>query len=186
MIRMLAAALILSAVTFSAGPAAAHDDVGVLEVVQADVQGTRATYEVSLIYSGDREPVENATITVVAQDPAAVTVGPVNLEPTGEPGRYTASLEFPSTGSWTVRFSSVRPRATIERSENLTEPAQAPSSTVAPTTTASTSAPAIDLVEVDDEEDESSSGWIVFVGVLVALTVIGALVVRQATRAKKR
>lgn len=188
MIRTIAAALLTAALLLATPKvASAHDDVGVLDVVTAEVDGLTVRYDVALIYSGDREPVAGATVTVVAQSAAGVTVGPVNLESTGVPGHYAVTLEYPSAGDWTVRFTSITPRATVERPESVAAADAGTATTpVGDEEEATTSTSTLKLVEVEpDEEDSSATGWLVLGGVCVALAAIGALIVRSSRKSNQ-
>jgi hypothetical protein len=118
--RSFAAALALLVVALVARPAVAHDEAGRITVASAQPAGVNVVdFEVVLTYSGDREPVEGATITVSAERTDVLPVGPFEMTPGDEPGRYRATVAFPSPGKWSVRFSSVTPFVTLEWTQEV-------------------------------------------------------------------
>lgn len=120
--------------------------------------------------------------------PAAAHTGDASGPTNFETGRYRPSIEFPRAGDWTVRFTSVTPRATLEHSQPVTDDATtgatdgSPDATTGPSTTLPPST--INLVEETPDSNEAGTGWIVFAGVIFALAVIGALIVRASQRAR--
>jgi hypothetical protein len=152
--RSLAAALALLVVVLvlTARPATAHDEAGVLTVVDARPAGENVVaFEVVLTYSGDREPVEGATITVSAERTDVPPVGPIEMTPGDEPGRYRASVAFPSPGTWIVRFSSATPFVTLERTQEVG--AGATTGTLEVTTSTTTTSVAGDNADAEDDDD---------------------------------
>lgn len=156
-----------------AAPALAHDDQGLFSVTVSEPSGDLAyDLQVALIYSGDREPVEGANVTAVAEGPGG-TAGPFTLEPTEEPGSYATTVTFPAPGEWTVRFTSITPSATIEHPIAVAAPAT--TTTDAPTTTTNDqSTSTIELVE--EEEAAADDGGISPALVIAALVVASAIV----------
>jgi hypothetical protein len=154
--RSLAAALALLVVlVLTARPATAHDEAGVLTVVDARPAGENAVaFEVVLTYSGDREPVEGATITVSAERTDVPPVGPIEMTPADEPGRYRATVAFPSPGTWIVRFSSATPFVTLERTQEVG--AGATTGTLEVTT--STTSAAGDTADADADDGLGAAG----------------------------
>jgi hypothetical protein len=169
--RSLAAALALLVVlVLTARPATAHDEAGVLTVVDARPAGENAVaFEVVLTYSGDREPVEGATITVSAERTDVPPVGPIEMTPADEPGRYRATVAFPSPGTWIVRFSSATPFVTLERTQEVG--AGATTGTLEVTT--STTSAAGDTADADADDGLGAAG--------VAAVAAGLVVVLAAT-----
>lgn len=148
MIRLLsavcAAVLLLGA---GAAPAGAHEGDGQLVVESAGGQpdSLALEYTVLLTYLEDGHPVEDASVTAVAEGPAGQSLGPVAMEPLGG-GRYRGTIDFGEEGEWTVRFTSVTPPASIEHPETILAPPPVPTveppadppadpSTTAPSTT---------------------------------------------------
>jgi hypothetical protein len=171
--RSLAAALALLVVlVLTARPATAHDEAGVLTVVDARPAGENAVgFEVVLTYSGDREPVEGATITMSAERTDVPPVGPVEMTPGDEPGHYRATVAFPSPGTWIVRFSSAAPFVTLERTQEVG--AGAKTGTLEVTTSTTTTSAAGDTADADADDGLGAAG--------VAAVAAGLVVVLAAT-----
>jgi hypothetical protein len=172
--RSLAAALALLVVVLvlTARPATAHDEAGVLTVVDARPAGENVVaFEVVLTYSGDGEPVEGATITVSAERTDVLPVGPIEMTPGDEPGRYRASVAFPSPGTWIVRFSSATPFVTLERTQEVG--AGATTGTLEVTTSTTTTSAAGDTADADADDGLGAAG--------VAAVAAGLVVVLAAT-----
>jgi hypothetical protein len=181
----LAAALGLAlALLPGAAPAGAHEGVGVLTVEQVHPAGLSVHYIVMLTWENDGHPAEDATVTAtpVGSDGAALT--PVTLAPSGAgDGRYSGAVEFPSAGSWTVRFTSIDPTGSAERPEQVTEPTtttaeQGGSGTDA---TTATSEPGVALADdgtgssaADDDSDSGGIPVLLIVG--AAVVAIGGVV----------
>ena len=119
--------------------AGAHGDDGVLTVVSATPSGTSSTVTVQLAYEGDGHPVDGATVTVVADDGAGNALDPVPMGPGSAAGQYTATVQFPSAGTWNLRVTAVSPSATLTLTQEVTAD---PGVTVGtePTTTAASGA----------------------------------------------
>jgi hypothetical protein len=168
--RLSAAALLCVLFLCVGSAAAAHEGDGRLEVVQASPgDGTTVDYQVRLTYVADGHGAPDATVTAVAEQPAATATVPVQLQPGAEEGLYAGTVTFPSPGDWTVRFTSVTPAATLEQAQAVSAPATAPT-TPSTTTTVATTAPA-DEVATDTAEDDGSGFPVVPV---IALGVIAA------------
>lgn len=177
---LLGAAVILPA----AGTASAHDDKGTIEVISAEPQGLSIRYEVSITYDNDGHGAADATATVVAEADG-LTVGPDLLEATAIEGVYAATVTFPKSGSWTVRFSSLTPTATLELDETIDI---APTTTVVPSTTPPprTTAVAPTVVGLSVEDDEGGTGTVVFLVVIAVVAIGGAALVWSAKRKQSR
>ena len=133
----IAVAVVLGALLAPA--AGAHGDDGVLTVVSATPSGTSSTVTVQLAYEGDGHPVDGATVAVVADDGAGNALDPVPMGPGSAPGQYTATVQFPSAGTWNLRVTAVSPSATLTLTQDVTAD---PGVTVGtePTTTAASGA----------------------------------------------
>lgn len=110
--------MIVILLLLGAGPALAHDDEGVLKVVAVvdDSAGYRA-YEVTLHYGSDGHPAIDATVTVAGDGPDGEVLSPVTLGPADPPGTYRGRVEFPVTGAWSLRISSLQPTAQLDHIE---------------------------------------------------------------------
>lgn len=123
--------LAILAVLLAVVPAAsAHEGQGALAVVAADPAGPLAvSYRVRLTFLRDGHPVDDATVTAVAEAAGQPPQAPHLMAPAGGDGVYSATVQFPSPGEWRVRFTAVTPPATAERAEAVAPP---------PTTTTTT------------------------------------------------
>jgi hypothetical protein len=158
--------------------AAAHEGKGTLVLEQSQVAAdSQVRYVVRLTWDNDGHAARDATLTatLVAADGTSQTPAP--LLPADEDGRYAVTLSFPSPGTWTVRFTAVKPQATLEEAVTITAPTT--TSTSPPTTTASTEPPANDGSENGPSAADSGSsdgGTALIVGI-AALGIIGGTVV---------
>lgn len=177
--RLLAILLGTALALMLSAPAQAHDDAGVLEVTAATPAGDLTVdYLVSLIYSGDREPVADASITVVADGPAGRSTAPQALSPTERSGEYQVSVVFPAPGEWNVRFSSVTPRAALEHPELVSTPA----TTETTTTTEANPLSTIEVRPVDTDDDGSNTVVLLLAAAVVATVVVAAATVFVSRR----
>ncbi|MET0913346.1 MAG: FixH family protein [Acidimicrobiales bacterium] len=190
--RPLAPALVAAVLGLTllgaAGPAAAHGDEVVLEVVEATPsdEGSAVTYQVALTYENDGDGINGATVTATAflagGDPAA----PQALTGTGTDGLYEGTIAFSAPGQWRVQFDAADPEAQAQASATYRVPAPAP-----PTTSA---APAITLppptsVAVEPtltEDDTETGGDDPPVGLFAGLAVAGLVFVGAAVYAVRR
>ena len=183
-------ALVVTLVLATADPAAAHGGPGTLRVVSGIETGAlQATYVVELTFAGDGDQATGATVTAVADLAGSPSVGPVTMNATTK-GRYTATLTVPSAGSWTVRFTSIDPPATLAQAMAITAVAP-PSSdvstvtsgtlgeTTASTTGPSTTGPSTTLSSsaTTQSRDDSGSDNGALPWLIGGVTVIGVAVV---------
>lgn len=207
----IVAVLLVVALTLGVGIAAlapmagAHGDEGVLSVVSATPSGTSSTVRVKLTYESDGHPVDGATVTVVADDGAGAKIDPVPMTAAGSAGEYTASVVFPSAGSWNLRVTSVSPSATITLTQDITAApgvtvgteAPASSTTLDSTTTvdpalddeidgsATTAAPTATLGTNAKADDSSSSTPLIVLAVgAVALIAVAGFAVAKGRKPK--
>ena len=176
MTRLLALLLGVAFVALGATtPAAAHEGTGTIDVVGADAGEQTVTYRVRVTFVADGHGAPDATVTATPiLDGTPQT--PVPLQATGEAGIYAGTVSFPQAGAWTVRFTSIRPNATIERPETI-----AASATTTPATT--TTVQQQDQAPLDTEEpagnDESTAIPIIAVLVAVTAAVLVSIVIRR-------
>ncbi|UDY35418.1 FixH family protein [Dermatobacter hominis] len=193
LVALLAALVALVPGLVAAPTAGAHGDEGVLSVVSATPSGTSSTVTVQLVYEGDGHPVDGATVTVVADDGAGATIDPVPMGPGSAPGQYTATVVYPSAGTWNLRVTAVSPAATLTLTQDVTaDPGvAAPSSTADPATdddvtgspttaqigeAANDEAPETEPAAAEDEDEGSSPlPWIL--GGLAVVVCVGLGVV---------
>lgn len=180
------------------GTAAAHGDEGEMSVTRLEQVGpTTVEVEVGIVYEGDGHLAEEAQVSATLAGPGGASVGPVELERTGEAtSLYAATVEVPSAGEWTATVTSSDP--TAEASQAVTVAEQAPATTEAPATTAAdastttTEAPAeVDAEPVtatqsaEDEESSSNLALLVGASLVLAVIVIGGAVLVARQRAAK-
>lgn len=150
-----------------AAPAVAHEGAGTLAVEQAEAAADgQVRYVVRLTWNNDGHAALDATVnaTLIGADGTPQT--PVPLPAADQDGRYAATVTFPAPGNWTVRFTAVKPQATLEQAATIAAPAT--TSTLAPTT-ATTAAP-----DVEPAPDSgSSSGGGSFLPAIVVGAVLG-------------
>jgi hypothetical protein len=107
-------------------PAGAHDGKGIVTVEATHPAGATAVhYIVRVTWENDGHPAADATVTAAAVGSDGTTLTPVTLAPADDDGRYAGVVEYPEAGSWTVRFTSIDPTGTAERSEEIAPPATA-------------------------------------------------------------
>lgn len=185
--RLLAAFGIAAAVALvaPASPVAAHEGGGTLTVESSDTtDATSVRYVVRLIWNNDSHPAAAADTTMTAvpvgEDGTALT--PVGLEPVDDDGRFAATIEFPTPGAWTVRFTAITPEATLEVPQQI-DPPSTTTTTEAPSTTSTEAAtPTTDPPAENDEDEDgeaSKAGTFVFVAVLLILAGAAFLVGRR-------
>lgn len=195
-LRSLTAALVTTAAVLAmAGTAGAHGEEAEITVTRTEQTGpTTITIEVGVTYANDGHLVEDAAVQATATGPDGAEVGPVPLTGGGEgSGLYSAEINVPTIGTWTIKVSSTDPDGEATASVEVQE--QAAPTTVAPTTAAETTVPETtetteaieptsEPVEDDvlagettdgegDTEEDRSIG--------VAVIIIGALVVIAGT-----
>ena len=195
--RRLAAAgvllLTMAAIVLGASPASAHGDEGVLEVVSATPSGTSSVITVKLTYENDGEPVADATVTVAGDNGAGSDLAPVTMQPGSTGGEFTATVDFPAPGTWTLRVTSVKPEAAVTLTQAIAsdpqvttesaggstptpgEPSTAPSETVdggVPEITA-------EAASAQDENSGSPVWWIVGGVAAVAAVAVGVVFVAR-------
>jgi hypothetical protein len=183
-------------------PAVAHEGKGIVTVEASHPAGAAAVhYIVRVTWEDDGHPAADATVTAAAIGSDGTTLTPVTLAPADDDGRYAGVVEYPEAGSWTVRFTSIDPTGTAERSEEIAPPATAGpdddldaagDSDAADADDAAGFAPADDGTGSSDEaaageDDDGLPVWLVLVALAVvtagAATAIG-IVRRYRTEAE--
>jgi len=184
-------------------PAGAHDGKGIVTVEASHPAGAAAVhYIVRVTWEDDGHPAAEATVTAAAVGGNGTTLTPVTLAPADDDGRYAGVVEYPEAGSWTVRFTSIDPTGTAERSEEIAAPA-----TTGPDGDPDTAGDGDDAADADEatgfapaddgtgSSDEAAAGadddgvpvWLILVALAVvigsAVTAIG-IVRRYRTEAE--
>src|ERR687898_2157580 len=159
-------------------------------------------YIVRVTWEDDGHPAAEATVTAAAVGGNGTTLTPVTLASADDDGRYAGVVEYPEAGSWTVRFTSIDPTGTAERSEEIAAPA-----TTGPDDDSDTAGDGDDAADADEaggfapaddgtgSSDETAAGddddglpvWLVLVALAVviggAATALG-IVRRYRTEAE--
>lgn len=99
--------------TIGTEPASAHGkdlDIAVIPLVPDPERPLLRLYRVEVVYLNDREPVEQATVVLRAEqgEGSDTPSAPVELtEVDGEPGIYVGELTFTRFGTWRMQLSVV-------------------------------------------------------------------------------
>ena len=177
----------------AASPASAHGDEGVLQVVSATPSGTSSVVTVKLTYENDGEPVADATVTVAGDNGAGSELTPVTMQPGATDGDFTATVDFPAPGTWTLRVTSVKPEAALTLTQAIASDPQvtteaaggsgpaAEGSTTITTDTVDGGVPEItaEAASAQDEDSGSPVWWIVGGIAAVAAVAIGVVFVAR-------
>lgn len=170
--RKVACAVVAVIALFCADPVQAHGGEGVLTVTSTEPTGsTSVRYQVQVVFADDGHAATGATVTASAESAEGGMLGPVQLDPVeGSDGMYAGVVDFPSPGSWAVRFTSLSPPASIEVSPQMIA---APTTTTVPPTT--TTEPKSLVVEKASTSSSPTVLWVVLV--LAVVIVLGTAVV---------
>lgn len=111
LVRPLALLVLTASLALGLGrPAAAHEGDGVVTIEQREPAGPASLrYVVRLTWSLDGHPATMAWLTATPVDSLGTRGTPVVLSPVDLDGRYTGTVVFPTTGTWTVEFGSQLP-----------------------------------------------------------------------------
>lgn len=179
MIRRLFVVVLAVVGALGGAPAAAHEGAGTIEVLSAEpTAGDGRTYRVRVVFVADGHPAPEATVTAtIADRPGAV---PVAFAATAEVGVYEGTVRFPGPGDWTVRLTSLRPIASVERTDTVARRVQDAPTTSAPLASTTTTARA-DVDEEDDGADGTSAATTaaVIVAGVVVLAGVGVAAARR-------
>jgi hypothetical protein len=112
---MIAVAAALAAAGLPlAPPAGAQRSEGIINLEAAHPAGTSVHYIVRVTRESDGHPATDSVVTATARGSDGTELTPVRLAPIDDQGRYANAIDFGSSGTWTVRFTSVDPTATAE------------------------------------------------------------------------
>lgn len=162
-ILSLAGLVLATFLGLTAGTAGAQGEEAVITVDQAHPASGATHYYVTVIAAGG-EPVEGASVTATPIAPDGTQGEAVTFDSDGG-GVYQGLVPMPSPGSWTIRFTSTNPSATIDHTEVVE--GEAPTPTAPPTTSppapaptqATTTVPETTTTVADDsdEDDEQAT-----------------------------
>lgn len=177
--RLALVFLVMSLANVIPHAAVAHDGDGRIEVVSAEPRGDGAiAYRLRVVYIADGHGAPEATVTATVVDPANPQA-PQPLTKSPEDGIYEGDVRFPRPGPWTIRFTTLRPTATLERAEEIVAPPT--TTTVVPSTT---TPPTEELLPDQGPAEPSSSNSTAPV-LIAAVAAIALLVVVQVLRRRR-
>lgn len=158
-------------------PAGAHEGGGRMEVLAADPGAAPAViaYRVAVRFVSDDHLAGEATVTAVVVEAEGEARTPQPLAPTGEEGIHGGDVTFPGPGSWTVRFTSVSPAASLDVPVVVPGPPATATGQEGPAATA-------DAMDVDDDPVEQGTPPVVLSS---AVAVVAAIVLRTAMRRRR-
>jgi len=192
-------AALVAAMTLGAGTAAAHGDEGELTLTRLEATGpTTVEIEVGIVYEGDGHLAESATVSASLTGPSGATLGPLQMERTGDTtSLYAVSTEV-TPGDWAVQVTSTEPTGEVRGTVTVVgEPAAATGQDPAPDATAIADEPSTDErgdepVAFDGDEaavttaalvpDDGGSDAALIVGLVAAAVVLiggGVVIVRN-------
>jgi hypothetical protein len=95
-------------------PAGAQQGEGMINLEAAHPAGTSVHFIVRVTWENDGHPATDSIVTATARGRDGTELTPVTLAPIDDAGRYANAIDFGSSGTWMVRFTSVDPTATAE------------------------------------------------------------------------
>jgi hypothetical protein len=179
--RLLPTLAVAAVVVAGAAPAGAHGDEVQMEVIEQTPsgEGSSVTYLVALTYVGDGEGIDDAVVTATISQTGEAPEAPIPMAPTGAGGGYEATISFPRSGTWNLRFASADPEAGVTTTYRVAAPPPGTASSANPSTTVPppTSVSVEPTLADDDAPGDDGPPVGLFVGLAVAAVVfIGAAV----------
>ena len=163
-----------------ASPVAAHEGEGRIEVISAEPRGDGTiAYRLRVVFLADEHAAPESTVTGTVIDPAKPQA-PQPLTKSAEDGIYEGDVRFPGPGPWTVRFTTLRPTATLERAEEFVAPSTT-TSTASSTTTPPIDEPPLDVRPLEPSSSNSSAAVLISVVVAVVLLAVSLLWRRRSS-----
>ena len=163
----LAAPLVL---LLLAAPAAAHGADGAL-ALEAQTTNDPAKVEIRarLTYANDREPASGASVTVDGTGPKGESIASETMTAAGA-GIYTATVQLPASGTWTLRVTATLPSAVGEIEY---------STAVAATTTTADATGTVSEPARSSTTNDDSNSWLLpaALGAVVVIFAGGAMVI---------
>jgi LPXTG-motif cell wall-anchored protein len=157
--------LIFTGVLTAAAPVGAHSSEGLMMVEAHDTADEdKVEVRARVTYLNDSDPASGASVTVNGLGPAGEALPQQALAPDGS-GIYTAVVELPTVGQWTLRVASADPTASGEVVYTRREATPPSSSSPQPT-----DPPSSDGTETDTGD---TATWLVPAGLLVLVAVVG-------------
>ena len=110
----LAMAALAAAGLLLGQPAGAQQGEGMINLEAAHPAGTSVHFIVRVTWENNGHPATDSIVTATATGSDGTELTPVTLAPIDDEGRYANAIDFGSSGTWMVRFTSVDPTATAE------------------------------------------------------------------------
>lgn len=190
--RRLAGAWLLAAVVSLAHgastPVGAHEGAARIEATVERAGPLAVEVDATISYQIDLHPATPRTFTVQPVAPDGAELEAVAFEPTGDEGRYRATVAFPGPGDWSLRLSSTFPPGEVVLAVSVTAEGEAASPSSVPESSPPAAAPE-DSVEAGGQATLVGSegndppllltGGIVVLVVLVLGGVAAAIVLRR-------
>jgi len=199
---VLATAVAAVTLLASGGPAGAHEGDAIIQLQAAHPAGSSVHFIVMVTWENDGHPAVDATVTATALSIAGEQLTPVALAPEGGEGVYGGAVEFPSSGLWTVRFTSIDPDGTLEQVQEVnvaptTVPTTAPAEGDSEVTVGTEADPGFapeddgtgasaaegDQTAADDGSDDGLPLWLI---ALAAVVVVGGAIAAVRTMRRSR
>ncbi|HAS11248.1 MAG TPA: hypothetical protein DCS55_12150 [Acidimicrobiaceae bacterium] len=170
--------------------ASAHEGEGIFELqAQEPADAATVSYAVRLTWANDGHPAFDATVTATPIDPSGTPATPVPMQFEGDDGRYSGTITYPSSGTWTVRFTSVSPSSTMEIVEEVAAPAPSATTSSTPSTTTTTAPADVDDVQPERAapvtDDDGGGGMVgLLLAASLAIVAVGAVVALRTRRSR--
>ena len=199
--HLVAAMATVAAVVLLVSPTvAAHDGSATITAESTAPGGERSVeYVIRAVWNNDGHAAVDATATAIAESSTGERLGPVPMQAVDDDGRYTATLDFPSAGQWTVRFTVVTPPGTLELAQTIpaapptstpaaaaadpTSAAEPPETTTTPDSAANTASES--AAAENGERPTSTASAALFFGIM-AVIILGACTVAFRSRGARR
>ena len=200
---VLATAVAAFTLLASGGPAGAHEGDAIIQLQAAHPAASSVHFIVMVTWENDGHPAVDATVTATALSIAGDQLTPVALAPEGGEGVYGGAVEFPSSGLWTVRFTSIDPDGTLEQVQEVnvaptTVPTTAPADGDSDVTVGTEADPGFapeddgtgasateddQAAAPDDGDDDGLPVWLI---ALAAVVVVGGAIAAARTIRRSR
>jgi len=153
-----------------AAPAAAHGADGAL-ALETQTTNDPATVEIRarLTYANDDEPAPGASVTVDGTGPKGESLASETMTAAGA-GIYTATLQLPASGTWTLRVTASTPNAVAEIEY---------STAAAATTTTASGAGTVSEPATNSTTEDESNTWVLpaALGAVIVILAGGATLI---------
>ena len=166
----------IAVLLLSQEPSLAHEGRGIINVEPAEPTAAGSVrYVLRLVWENDQHAALNATVTATPIAPTGATSTPVVLTASDQDGRYQGVVTFPTSGSWTVRFTAVTPVASTEVTQEVQLPTASTTTVVGPaTTTAEPVVPSPAGQQAATDSADDSGPPLALLGAVLVVLLVGA------------